>query len=144
MSLGEELEFLNHYLNIMRVRFEERLNVGVKVESETRNALVPQLLLQPPVENSIRHALDPITGAVSVVISARRQNGLLMIEVCDNGPGIKGKQEAVLGSGIGLFNTAEKLHQLYGAQGGLSLEGTEVMWSRRCLDKSSDHFIKRF
>ena len=122
VPLGEELDFLNQYLDIMRVRFEERLKVTVIIESEARNALVPPLILQPLVENSIRHAADPLTGAVTITVNAHRQKDLISIEICDDGSGVDDEREAVFNSGIGLSNTAERLRGLYGTQGELSLE----------------------
>jgi two-component system, LytTR family, sensor kinase len=122
VPLGEEIDFLNQYLDIMRVRFEERLKVAVIIEPEARNALVPPLVLQPLVENSIKHAADPITGAVTVTVTVSCRDRLVSIEICDDGPGIEGGREAMFNAGIGLSNTAERLRQLYGTQGELSLE----------------------
>lgn len=122
VTLEEELEFLNLYLELMRARFEERLQVEFDVEPETRSALVPQLILQPLVENSIRHATGPPNGTVRIDVCARRLNGALVLEVSDNGPGIKREQQAALTDGIGLANTAERLNQLYGDAHGFSLE----------------------
>lgn len=122
VTLEEELEFLNLYLELMRARFEERLIVEFDVEPETRSALVPQLILQPLVENSIRHATGPPGDAVRIDVCARRSNGALLLEVSDNGPGIRREQEGAAGDGIGLSNTAERLQQLYGEAHGFTLE----------------------
>lgn len=116
VTLSEELEFLDLYLEIMRARFEERLIVNLEVESATQAALVPQLILQPLVENSIKHAMNPQTGAVAVIISVKHKSGWLIMEVGDNGPGLVRDQASVLRDGIGLSNTAARLHQLYGAR----------------------------
>lgn len=126
VTLQEELEFLNLYLEIMRARFEERLIVNFEVEPETRAALVPQLILQPLVENSIRHGASPSSGAVNIAVCARRSNGALLLEVSDNGPGIKPEQprEVTGETGLGLSNTAERLNQLYGAAHGFSLQSS--------------------
>ncbi|HEV2912062.1 MAG TPA: histidine kinase [Pyrinomonadaceae bacterium] len=122
VTLQEELEFLELYLELMRARFEERLVVKFEVEPETTSALVPQLILQPLVENSIRHAASPSSGTLSIDVSARRSNGALLLEVSDNGPGIRKEQQAIaLGDGIGLSNTSERLNQLYGAEHRFSL-----------------------
>lgn len=121
VTLGEELDFLDHYLDIMRVRFEERLDVKVKAAPEVRRALVPQLVLQPLVENSIKHAANPVTGAVTATVGIRLRGDTVLIEICDDGPGVEGESEAVFRDGIGLSNTAERLRQLYGERGKLSL-----------------------
>lgn len=124
VTLAEELEFLNLYLEIMRARFEERLVVRVSVEPDTRCAMVPQLILQPLVENSIRHAIDP-RGYVTIDIRSARENGSLVLEVIDDGPGIKAEKMATLGNGIGLSNTAQRLRQLYGEAHDFALTNAE-------------------
>lgn len=130
VTLQEELEFLNLYLELMRARFEERLTVRFDVEPETRAALVPQLILQPLVENSIRHGASQQGGAVTIDVCARRANGALHLEVSDNGPGIKpGQMREVAGAedtGIGLSNTVERLNQLYGEAQSFSLQTSEA------------------
>jgi len=98
VSLRKELEFLDQYLEIMRARFEERLSFRAEVEPGIQDALVPQLILQPLVENSIRHAADPDTGAVTIKLRAARDNGSLLLEVCDNGPGMTAEQRSALWS----------------------------------------------
>lgn len=114
VTLEEELELLDRYLEIMRARFEERLVVNVFVEPGTKDAMVPQLILQPLVENSIKHAADPSSGAVTIDLRARRENGSLLLEISDQGPGMDSNQRPVLHKGVGLSNTAERLSQLYG------------------------------
>lgn len=124
VTLDEELEFLNLYLEIMRARFEERLVVRIDVESSTRSAMVPQLILQPLVENSIRHAVDE-RGYVTIDIRSNRENGSLVLEVIDDGPGIAAEKIALLGDGIGLSNTAQRLRQIYGEAHTFALTNTE-------------------
>ncbi len=96
----------------MRARFEERIIVSIEVEPGNSQALVPQLILQPLVENSIRHALDPASEALKIAVRAKRDDKALLLEVSDNGPGI---HQDKLGNGIGISNTKQRLHQLYGA-----------------------------
>lgn len=114
VTLKEELRLLDLYLEIMRVRFEERLFVSLNVSPETEKALVPQLILQPLVENSIKHATDPQSGSVAIHVDARKENGSLLLEVSDNGPGIKCETDGNINRGVGLPNAAERLRQLYG------------------------------
>jgi LytS/YehU family sensor histidine kinase len=118
VTLQEELDFLKLYLEIMRARFEERLVVSIEVEPGQERALVPQLILQPLVENSIRHALDPASEALRISVRAKREDKSLLLEVGDNGPGI---HQNNLGNGIGLSNTRQRLHQLYGARQAMTL-----------------------
>ena len=124
VTLEQELKLLDLYLDIMRARFEERLSVQIECDAELRRALVPQLVLQPLVENCIRHAADPETGVVQITVRARRENGALLLEVSDSGPGVR-EQLALAGGGIGLTNTAERLRQLYGGPHGLTFANGE-------------------
>lgn len=112
VTLDREIEFLRLYVETMKARFEEKLNVSIDTPEDTRAALVPPLLLQPLVENSIRHG-GPL---VDVQVSARRENGTLLLEVRDHGPGINGHRK-----GVGLTNTAERLERLYGGSDRLDL-----------------------
>jgi two-component system LytT family sensor kinase len=121
VTLQEELDFLHQYIEIMRARLEERLNVTVEVAQGIQDALVPQLILQPLVENSIRHAADAVTGAVTIQVRAARENGALVLEVRDTGPGMSAEQCAAP-AGIGLSNTAARLNQLYGSSHRFDLE----------------------
>jgi two-component system LytT family sensor kinase len=122
VPLAEELETLDLYLDIMRARFTERLQVNVTVDEAARGARVPPLVLQPLVENAIIHG-DPGPGAAARIgVRARRENGRLLLEVEDNGPGLVGSPGDAVERGIGLGTTARRLAQLYGARAGVSLE----------------------
>jgi two-component system, LytTR family, sensor kinase len=114
VTLREELNFLNLYLDIMRPRFEERLQVTFAVEQGIGEALLPKLILQPLVENSIKHAADPLSGTVNIEVEATRNNGSLLLRVIDNGPGLQSAERTLLNKGVGLSNTAERLKHLYG------------------------------
>jgi len=113
VSLKDELEFLKLYLEIEQVRFNDRLRVRMEVEQETLAALVPNLILQPLVENAIRHGIGKRSAAGLLEISARRENGRLRLQVRDDGPGISGNGKPT-GAQIGLTNTRTRLRQLYG------------------------------
>jgi sensor histidine kinase YesM len=113
-SLTEELETLDLYLSIMRARFAERMIVTTDVPDDVRGAAVPALLLQPIVENALRHG-DPGPGKrAEVAVRARRENGQLLLFVEDNGPGIVGSPLEMIGRGVGLANSTRRLAQLYG------------------------------
>jgi two-component system, LytTR family, sensor kinase len=111
VPLEREIEFLNLYVETMKARFEDRLKVVVETDESARGAMVPPLVLQPLVENSIRHGADPVSSVVDVRVCARRVNGDLMLEVRDQGPGLRNGD---VRPGIGLTNTAERLKRLYG------------------------------
>lgn len=121
IAVDEEIAMLRLYLRIMQERFGERLACDIEVGEDAAQALVPQLLLQPLVENSIRHASDA-SGAVAVRVSATRHNGSLILQVSDNGPGISELESGQFRKGIGLKNTAERLEALFGREHELRLE----------------------
>jgi two-component system, LytTR family, sensor kinase len=115
VSLQEELEFLQKYLEIEQTRFQDRLTVRFDVDPDTLDAEVPRLILQPLVENAIKHGVSPKPGAGLVQISTRRQGQKLWIEISDNGVGLSAGARARLRSGVGLSNTRDRLEVLYGA-----------------------------
>jgi LytS/YehU family sensor histidine kinase len=110
VRLADELQFLSGYLEIERARFGERLSVRIDVADETLDACVPTLILQPLVENAIRHGVQPNPGPGRVDLRARREDGMLRVEVEDNGRGMPKE----LDEGVGLANTRARLRQLYG------------------------------
>jgi sensor histidine kinase YesM len=119
VPLARELDFTRRYLEIMQIRFEGRLEVIEHVESEALAALVPNLVLQPLVENAFKHGLERIDGVGRIELRAGRVGDRLVLSVSDNGPGV-GSEE--LGAeGLGLGNTRERLEQLYGSNQSLAL-----------------------
>lgn len=124
IPLDEELSLLNNYLSIMKARFGDDLNVRFAVEPQTENAMVPQLLLQPLVENSIRHGREAGVSRLDLHVSAHRENGRLTLEVSDNGPGIPALESRTWRKGMGLSNTEERLEGMYGADHQLLLENS--------------------
>jgi two-component system, LytTR family, sensor kinase len=116
VSLRDEIEFLQMYLEIEQVRFKDRLKVRLEIEPETLAASVPNLILQPLVENAIRHGIGKQPNAGLVAITTERQNGTLTMQVRDDGPGLPEDWLAngEGGLGIGIANTRARLRQLYG------------------------------
>ena len=115
VSLREELEFLKNYLEIEQTRFHDRLTVRMEVEPEVLDARVPNLILQPLVENAIRHGIAPRAQLGLIEIRAARENGMVRLQVRDNGPGLGSASHENLIKGIGLSNTQARLKQLYGS-----------------------------
>ena len=115
VTLQQEIEFLNGYLEIERIRFKDRLTTDIRVDPQVLDVRVPNLILQPIVENAMRHAVGNSTSGRVEVIAAP-VNGVVRIQVKDNGPGIKGDRalEAHRGTGLGLANTRARLLGLYG------------------------------
>lgn len=114
LTLKQELEFLRGYLEIEQTRFCERLTVRTDIQPEVLSARVPNLLLQPLVENAIRHGIEPYKRRGTVELSAKRANGRLLISIQDDGPGLKDDVQATR-EGVGLANTRARLKQLYGS-----------------------------
>ena len=116
IPLAQELEITRLYLQIMQKRFESNLRVTYSVDSALENSLVPQLILQPLVENSLRHGLKDDGAGIDISIGARRENGSLILKVADTGAGL-GSQgaDAAMSQGVGLANIRGRLEQLYGA-----------------------------
>lgn len=112
IPLTREIDLLNLYARIMQARLENRLKLAIDVDPAASDALVPQMVLQPLVENAIRHGADPRTFQVDVSVRAHRENGDLRIVVRDRGPGIPDERAA--SNGIGLANTRKRLETLYG------------------------------
>ncbi len=121
VTLQEEMEFLNGYLEIERVRFQDRLTTYVNVDPSVLDVRVPNLILQPIVENAMRHAIaSQHEGRIE--ISAFPRNGCLRIQVKDNGPGLTDEMFAnQFGKGVGLANTKARLQRLYGSEHRLEL-----------------------
>lgn len=117
VTLQEELEFLRCYLEIERVRFHDRLTVTMEIEPETLEARVPNLILQPIVENAIRHGIVSRIAPGQIEVRARRDGGILQLQVKDNGPGLGSSDgtRARIKNGLGLANTRARLEQLYRA-----------------------------
>jgi LytS/YehU family sensor histidine kinase len=114
VSLRQELEFLRGYLEIEQTRFHDRLRVDFDVEAETLDSLVPNLILQPLVENAIKHGIAPRAEAGTIRVEARRENGRVELSVRDDGDGLSETKNQT--GGIGLANTRARLEKLYGAR----------------------------
>lgn len=112
-TLSREIEFVNCYLEIEKVRFAERLHVTLDISPETLDASVPHLLLQPLVDNAVKHGISRLPDGGEIKIVAKAQAKQLQIEILDNGPGVSDKP-GLPSSGLGLRITRERLESLYG------------------------------
>jgi len=115
VPLKEELDFLSKYLEIEQSRFRDRLTVVFDVQPDTLDALVPHLVLQPLVENSIKHGIGPRPTPGRIEIRSRRTGSLLELEVKDNGLGLSAARLTDFNRGVGLANTRSRLQHLYGS-----------------------------
>jgi sensor histidine kinase YesM len=107
----------------MQIRFQGRLDVDIRVPPGIENALVPNLILQPLVENALKHGIGKLEGVGHIAIAAQREDERLRLSVRDNGPGIDGVGSAT--EGVGLRNTRARLEELYGADQSLLLRSPE-------------------
>ena len=119
VPLRRELEFLNCYLDIERVRFNDRLTTSIEVDPRVLDCRVPNLVLQPLVENAIRHGVSQRTAPAHVRVRAERRGDVLRLQVMDNGAGLStaaaGHERRATKGGVGLSNTRARLQQLYGS-----------------------------
>jgi LytS/YehU family sensor histidine kinase len=122
ITLEEELRFVKNYLEIEKVRFSDKLEVKENVERETLQAQVPNLLLQPIVENAIYHGIAHKTSNGIIQISAMKEDGQLLIYVEDNGPGLMPVKKKKSREGVGLKITKERLAHLFGTDHLVELE----------------------
>ncbi len=118
VTLQQEMEFLRCYLEIERIRFQDRLTTRVEVDPDALDTQVPNLILQPIVENAIRHGVAPRSTPVVIEIRAKQEDGFLRIRIRDNGPGLPMNRstESLFKKGLGLANTQTRLDRLYGAR----------------------------
>lgn len=115
VSLGEELEFVKKYLDLEKERFQDRLQVDIKVSKDLLQEQIPPMILQPLVENSVKHGLSSLIEGGTIAIYIFREDGKLKFEISDTGIGVTDKV-AVYGKGIGLTNTKLRLQKMYQSQ----------------------------
>jgi two-component system, LytTR family, sensor kinase len=131
VTLAEEVEYLQRYVDIQQVRFGERLRVGIDMPAELLEARVPGLLLQPLVENAIKHGVARRIAGGQVRVTGERQGESLLLRVYNDGEGLSQDWQAK-GAGVGLANLRTRLQILHGASAELRLqsageEGVEVI-----------------
>jgi len=122
--LQQELDFIDDYLDIEVVRFgRDKLQIRKEIDSDTLDMVVPSMILQPLVENALRHGIAPKVEGGVITLRAKRGNGRLIVEVIDDGVGIpEQRQTEVYGSGIGISNVRERLQVVYGQDFLLKIE----------------------
>src|SRR5271169_1291401 len=122
ITLKREMEFLRGYLEIQQIRFRDRLTVGMDIPASSLDALVPNMILQPLVENAVTHGIASQSTAGKIQIRAWRKDGVLWLQVADNGKGMSGHADDLPHAGLGLENTRARLRQLYGEAHRFSME----------------------
>ena len=121
VALAEELEFVQQYLAIERLRIGDRLRVQIDVPDDLREARVPALCVQPLAENAVLHGLRHVAGDAHITVSARAEQGVLTLTVTDDGAGLPPTLDQVHGSGLGVGNTRARLALLYGDRASVRL-----------------------
>ncbi|MBV8866964.1 MAG: histidine kinase, partial [Acidobacteriaceae bacterium] len=122
-TLPDELDFLERYLSIEQVRFSDRLRPHMEIDPAVARAAVPRFLLQPLVENALRHGIARRANAGLVHVSAYREDNQLVLTVRDDGPGLYTSPDTA--SGVGLSNTRARLAALYGGNATLEVGNAE-------------------
>jgi two-component system, LytTR family, sensor kinase len=125
VPLKEELEFLEKYIEIEQMRFHDRLKIEMNISPDTLDASVPNMILQPLVENAIKHGIAPRSSGGKIDIATERSNGQLAIIVRDNGIGVPFGDLENLPEGVGLSNTRRRLKHLYGEKHKFDLQAVK-------------------
>jgi two-component system LytT family sensor kinase len=126
VTLKQEIDFLRGYLEIENIRFRDRLTTQIEVEPQTLSIRVPNLILQPIVENAIKHGIAPHSTPGRIEVTAQKRDEMLQIQVKDSGPGMSGSFADAPERGLGLANTRARLERMYGKAYRLDLaNGTE-------------------
>jgi signal transduction histidine kinase len=125
-TLGRECELAGHYLELMAIRYGERLNIELDCAADVRDLALAPLMLMPLVENAVQHGVEPHVGTVTVSVSAQRAQGRVQVSVRDNGAGVG---NSILGSGVGLRNVRQRLEALYGSAASLRLSMGADGWT---------------
>ena len=125
VTLAQEVETLKLYLEIEKMRFEDRLRPHFRIEADTIGARLPSLLLQPLIENAIKYAVTPSEDGADIWITAAREGKAVRIEVADSGPGAGSFVVASPSTGVGLANIQDRLAQAYGPAHGFTTRANE-------------------
>jgi sensor histidine kinase YesM len=124
VPLKQELDFLGKYVEIEQTRFHDRLRLKMNIAPETLDATVPNMILQPLVENAIRHGIGVRSSGGNIEVGAERENGMLHLFVRDDGRGVLNGAQHALKEGVGLANTRARLDHLYGVAHRFGLENS--------------------
>ena len=154
VTLFEELDFLKKYLDIQQILLQNRLTVIWRILPNTLDAYIPNMILQPLVENSIRHGIAPRVSGGTIKIVATQEGKWLTLRICDDGLGLGFHPQQTKQFGIGLSNTKKRLYHLYGedfefqlssaAEGNGTVVFLKIPFKQSIKDNTSDRFKKRF
>ena len=125
VTLASEMRFLTRYLEIEKTRFGDRLSASFDVAPQIRGAYIPGMILQPLVENAIKHGVAKRRGSSSIVVAARKEHDILCLSVWNEGPRMASPKGNTVTEGVGLANTRSRLRQLYGDSANLSVRNRD-------------------
>ena len=137
-SLAREFELMKNYLDVLQIRMGERLRVNFDLPENCRQLKVPPMLLQPLVENAIKHGLEPKIEGGSIAIQARMDPGMIVLSVIDTGIGFTGRTS----DGLGLKNVRERVDKLFDGKGGLTIEENRPNGTRAILTMPQQEIVK--
>jgi len=147
VALADEVDYVRQYLDIERVRFGDRLRVEIDIEADAWEAAVPAFVLQPLIENAVRHAIAPRESGGAIAIEGGRSGDALRVSIVDDGPGVGDGSRSNGNGRIGLANTRDRLRQLYGDRGRLELANAPGGGTRATIElpfrRSSGNGVER-
>jgi len=147
VALADEVDYVRQYLDIERVRFGDRLRVEIDIEADAWEAAVPAFVLQPLIENAVRHAIAPRESGGAITIEGGRSGDALRVSIVDDGPGVGDGSRSNGNGRIGLANTRDRLRQLYGDRGRLELANAPGGGTRATIElpfrRSSGNGVER-
>ena len=123
ISLKEEMEFLNHYIQLQKLRFQEKVDISINVQEETLDYLVPTLILQPLVENAFKHGIEASRKNGTISIYTEIEKNSIILKICNSVNNTNNQPQN--GNGVGLNNTRERLEHLYGENSFLEIESSK-------------------
>jgi len=144
VTLDQEIYTLSLYLEIEKVRFEERLNIVYEIAEETKDALIPSLILQPHIENAIKYAIAPAENGGTIKIISRIDGKSLIMSIEDDGPGMEDTNDTISksSSGVGIVNTRDRLEQIYGEKHAFLIQNIKPnglrIWIKIPLERETD------
>lgn len=147
ITLAEEMEFCQDYLDIEKARLDKRLQVKWKIPNELKDTIIPPFIIQPLIENSIKHGIYPQEKGGEIIISAQKADAKLQISIEDNGPGIKEKKIAEIENGtnnrIGINNIKERLHSVYGSNAQFEIKSKSGKGTQNIIRIPSELLFER-
>ncbi|RAK11825.1 two-component system LytT family sensor kinase/two-component system sensor histidine kinase LytS [Halanaerobium saccharolyticum] len=147
ITLGEEIEFCQDYLSIEKARLDKRLQVKWKIPTELKDTIIPPFIIQPLVENSIKHGIYPQEKGGQIIVSAQKTGDQLQISIEDNGPGITEAKIAEIENGnndrIGINNIKERLHSVYGSNADFKIKSAAGKGTQNIISIPSEFLFER-